>query len=125
MKEEEYKGITPLVSDMVDTLTDSEIRVIAGAIDAMISQGERIFNLTIGDFNPEIFPIPQEFCEYVYKEYKNGKTNYPPLQGEPPIRKVLSAYIKKREKNAKKTEILRNWLKSLVPLTAIGSIKEK
>jgi aspartate aminotransferase len=97
MKEEEYKGITPLVSDMVDTLTDSEIRVIAGAIDAMISQGERIFNLTIGDFNPEIFPIPQEFCEYVYKEYKNGKTNYPPLQGEPPIRKVLSAYIKKRE----------------------------
>lgn len=97
MKQEEYTTNTPLVSDMVDTLTDSEIRVIAGAIDQKISEGERIFNLTIGDFNPEIFPIPDEFCEYVYKEYKERRTNYPPLQGIPQLRKVLSTYIKKRE----------------------------
>ena len=97
MKQEEYTQKTPLVSDMVETLTDSEIRVIAGAIDKKIFDGEKIFNLTIGDFNPEIFPIPDEFCEYVYIAYKKHLTNYPPLPGIPQLQNVLSDYIKKRE----------------------------
>ncbi len=97
MKQEDNCQKALLVSDMVDTLTDSEIRVIAGAINKKISEGERIFNLTIGDFNPEIFSIPDEFYEFVYKEYKNHKTNYPPLQGEEDLREVMSRYIKQRE----------------------------
>ncbi|MBN1633237.1 MAG: aminotransferase class I/II-fold pyridoxal phosphate-dependent enzyme [Ignavibacteria bacterium] len=85
------------VSDMVDTLTDSDIRKIAGLIGKKIQAGEKIFNLTIGDFNPKVFPVPEEFKEEVYKAYKDNQTNYPPIVGEPILRKVLSKFIKERE----------------------------
>lgn len=87
-----------LVSDMVDTLTDSDIRKIAGKISKKIQAGEKVFNLTIGDFNPKVFPVPAEFAEEVYKAYKENATNYPPIVGEPVLRNVLSRFISEREK---------------------------
>ncbi len=86
-----------LVSDMVDTLTDSDIRKIAGLINKKISQGEKIFNLTIGDFNPKVFPVPQEYANEVYNAYRERFTNYPPIVGEPELRKTLSKFIYDRE----------------------------
>ena len=44
----------PTVSDLAENLVGSEIIKIAGEINARISQGEDITNLTIGDFNPAI-----------------------------------------------------------------------
>ena len=47
------------VSEMAENLIGSEIIKLAGEIQEKIKNGERIFNYTIGDFDPEIFPIPQ------------------------------------------------------------------
>jgi len=85
------------VSDMVDTLTDSDIRIIAGLINKKIQAGDKIFNLTIGDFNSKVFPVPAEFVEEVYKAYRDNQTNYPPITGEPALRKVLSKFTLERE----------------------------
>lgn len=87
-----------LVSDMVDSLTDSDIRKIAGQINKKINQGEKVFNLTIGDFNPKVFPVPQEYANEVYNAYRERHTNYPPIVGEPELRKTLSKFISEREK---------------------------
>ena len=45
------------VSEMAENLVGSEIIKLAGEVKAKIAAGEKIANLTIGDFNPDIFPI--------------------------------------------------------------------
>ena len=49
------------VSNLAEDLVGSEIIKIAGEINARIAQGENITNLTIGDFNPEIYPLPKHY----------------------------------------------------------------
>ena len=46
------------VSEMAENLVGSEIIKLAGEVKEKIKQGEKIYNLTIGDFNPKLFPIP-------------------------------------------------------------------
>ena len=43
------------VSQMAENLIGSEIIKLAGEINEKIKNGEKIYNLTIGDFNPKIF----------------------------------------------------------------------
>jgi aspartate aminotransferase len=43
-------------SKMADTLIPSEIIKLANEINLKMQSGEQIFNLTIGDFDPGIFP---------------------------------------------------------------------
>ena len=45
-----------IISDMAENLTGSEILKIAAEIGEKIKAGEKVVNLTIGDFNPNIFP---------------------------------------------------------------------
>jgi hypothetical protein len=51
-------AMRPAVSDMADTLIGSEIIKQANEINEKIRNGANIFNLTIGDFDPAVFPIP-------------------------------------------------------------------
>ena len=85
------------VSEMAENLVGSEIIKIAGEIRNKISQGEKIQNLTIGDFDPNIFPIPKKFQELIIKAYKNGETNYPPANGIPELRESVSHFLNSRE----------------------------
>jgi hypothetical protein len=48
------------LSDLSETLIGSEIVKLGGEIREKIRQGQRIYNFTVGDFDPEIFPIPKE-----------------------------------------------------------------
>jgi aspartate aminotransferase len=86
---------TPLVSDLAEHLIGSEIIRIAGEINARIAQGEKIHNLTIGDFSPAVFPLPDRFCTLIQQAYGEGLSNYPPANGVVELRKALSAYIKR------------------------------
>ena len=45
---------------MSETLIGSEIVKLGGDIREKIRQGEKIYNFTVGDFDPSIFPIPKE-----------------------------------------------------------------
>ncbi len=84
------------VSNMAETMTGSEIIKIAWEVNAKIKAGEKIFNLTIGDYDPSIFPIPQLLKDEIMKAYANNETNYPPADGIQPLRDEVKKFLKNR-----------------------------
>ncbi len=85
------------VSEMAENLIGSEIIKLAGEVKAKMAQGEKIYNLTIGDFNSKIFPIPSELKDEIIKAYQNDETNYPPANGIQELREAVSRFLHTRE----------------------------
>jgi aspartate aminotransferase len=83
------------VSQMAENLIGSEIIKLAGEIRELIAQGEHIYNFTIGDFDPAIFPIPVQLKEEIIRAYNEGETNYPAADGMAVLRKSVSVLIQK------------------------------
>lgn len=83
------------VSKMAENLVGSEIIKLAGEIKEKIAQGEHIYNFTIGDFNPEIFPIPNALKSEIIEAYTNNITNYPASNGMAELRNSVSDYLSK------------------------------
>ncbi len=81
------------VSDMAENLIGSEIIKIAGEIKQKISKGEKVYDFTIGDFNPTLFPIPTKLKEYIIKAYEENQTNYPLANGNLELRKAVSRLL--------------------------------
>jgi aspartate aminotransferase len=82
------------LSHLSQTLIGSEIVKLGGEIRERIRKGERIFNFTVGDFDPHIFPIPQELEDAIVEAYRNKFTNYPPGEGSLELREAVSAFAK-------------------------------
>jgi aspartate aminotransferase len=74
----------------------SEIIKIAVAVRGKIAAGEKIHNLTIGDFDPNIYPIPSDLKDAIVKSYQNNQTNYPPPDGMPELRSAIVKLLKER-----------------------------
>ncbi|MBP9151237.1 MAG: aminotransferase class I/II-fold pyridoxal phosphate-dependent enzyme [Flavobacteriales bacterium] len=85
------------VSDLAENLVGSEIIKIAGEINALIAAGEPITNLTIGDFDPKIYPLPKGLLNEIIQAYEEGHTNYPAANGVEVLRVAVSKYIKARQ----------------------------
>lgn len=81
------------LSQMAETLKGSEIIKLAGEVKAKIAAGEKIYNLTIGDFDPQIFPIPENLESAIRHAYINKQTNYPAANGMQPLRSAAQRYI--------------------------------
>lgn len=92
----EIKEKPMMVSLMAENLIGSEIILLAWQINDKIAKGQKIFNLTIGDFDPKIFPLPSELTEEIKKAYDDNQTNYPPAEGTYQLRRVVSDYIKQK-----------------------------
>jgi aspartate aminotransferase len=73
-------------------LIGSEIIKLAGEINALKAQGKDILNLTIGDFDPAVFPLPQALSEGIQAAYRAGETNYPPADGIAPLRAAIAQW---------------------------------
>jgi aspartate aminotransferase len=86
-----------ILSHLAETLIGSEIVKLGNAIRQRIAQGETIYNFTIGDFDPNIFPIPAELETLIIDAYKNHHTSYPAAEGEMELRKAISQFIKTKE----------------------------
>lgn len=84
------------VSNLAQNLHGSEIIKIAGEINELKKKGEQIANLTIGDFDSSIFPIPEELQQLIIKAYEAHQTNYPPADGVLELRESVSAFLKSR-----------------------------
>ncbi len=84
------------VSILAQNLHGSEIIKIAGEINELKRQGQNIANLTIGDFDSNIYPIPAELEEGIVSAYANHHTNYPPADGILDLRQSVSAFLKSR-----------------------------
>lgn len=82
------------VSYMAENLIGSEIIKLAAEVNAKIKAGEKIYNLTIGDFNPKIFPIPAELKQAIIDAYLNDETNYPAADGLQELRDAVANFIK-------------------------------
>ncbi len=73
----------------------SEILKIAGEIRALKAKGAQICNLTVGDFDPAYFPIPQELLEGTRVALADGHTNYPPSDGVLALREALVRFYER------------------------------
>jgi aspartate aminotransferase len=96
------------VSALAQSLVGSEIIKIAGEVNEMKAKGVAIANLTIGDFDPNLFPIPKVLEDHIVKAYAAHQTNYPPADGVLSLRESVSKFLDKKLGLAydAKTEIL-------------------
>lgn len=85
------------VSRMAESLIGSEIIKLAAEVNEKIRNGEKVFNLTIGDFNPKVFPIPAELKREIIKAYEEDETNYPAADGVAELRKAVANLIEQRQ----------------------------
>ena len=84
------------ISRLADQMSGSEIIRIGNAVSEQIRQGATICNLTIGDFDPQLFPIPAGLREGVVAAYQAGQTNYPPAAGTADMRQAAADFLQKR-----------------------------
>ncbi len=87
---------TMSVSVLAQTLKGSEIIKIGNEINELKKQGQNIANLTIGDFDPAIYPIPEELQKGIIEAYQQHQTNYPPADGVLELRKQVSAFLNRQ-----------------------------
>src|ERR1700751_4583256 len=73
------------VSKLAENIIGSEIIKLAAEVNEKIKNGEKIYNLTIGDFNPKVFPIPAELKKMIVEAYDEDQTNYPAADGMPEL----------------------------------------
>src|SRR5579859_1487567 len=85
------------LSHLAETLIGSEIVKLGGEIREKIRKGEKIYNFTVGDFDPGIFPIPRELEELIIDAYRRHFTNYPAAEGNLDLRESISAFLEDRE----------------------------
>jgi len=85
------------LSHLSETLIGSEIVKLGGEIREKIRQGEQIYNFTVGDFDPSIFPIPKELEDAIVDAYRKHFTNYPAAEGNLDLREAILSFTKDTE----------------------------
>lgn len=84
----------PRLSELAETLIGSVIVKMNSEIREQMARGERIFNFTVGDFDPSMFPIPKELEEEIVQAYRSHLTHYPLGEGELDLRKAVIEFIR-------------------------------
>ena len=77
---------------MAAGLVGSEILKIAAEIRVRQREGQAICNLTVGDFAPSEFPIPESLQAGIVAALAAGETNYPPSSGVQELREAVARY---------------------------------
>ena len=77
------------VSAVAGSLVGSEILKIAADVRALVASGREICNLTVGDFSPSEFRIPEMVEHGIVGALRNGETNYPPSDGTLALREAI------------------------------------
>ncbi len=85
------------LSHLSETLIGSEIVKLGADIREKIRQGDKIYNFTVGDFDPSIFPIPKELEDAVVEAYRRHFTNYPAAEGNLDLRDAITAFTRDTE----------------------------
>ena len=83
------------ISTMSDGMSGSEILRIAAEIRAMTEGGQRVCNLTVGDFSPAEFRIPKFLENEIAEALRRGETNYPPSNGVAPLRESVRRFYER------------------------------
>ncbi len=83
------------ISAMSEGMSGSEILRIAAEIRAMTEGGQRVCNLTVGDFSPAEFRIPKFLENEIAEALRRGETNYPPSNGVAPLRESVRRFYER------------------------------
>ncbi len=78
------------VTELVDEMSGSRILAIATEVRAMIADGKDVCNLTVGDFKPSEFPVPEKLVNEINAAVARGETNYPPSDGILELRQAIA-----------------------------------
>ena len=84
------------VSLLANALIGSEIIKIGNEVNELKRKGAKIANLTIGDFDPAVFPIPEALKSEIIAAYNDHQTNYPPADGILPMRETVAKLLENR-----------------------------
>src|SRR4051812_8285287 len=76
-------------SKLAGSLVGSEILKIAADVRALAAGGRDICNLTVGDFSPAEFRIPERLEQGIVEALRRGETNYPPSDGIVALREAV------------------------------------
>jgi aspartate aminotransferase len=79
---------------MTSGLSGSEILKIAAEIRALVAGGQKVCNLTVGDFDSRQFPIPEFLRDAITQAIQAGETNYPPSDGVLQLRQSIQKFLK-------------------------------
>jgi len=82
------------LSTLADAIKPSLILTIAGETAEVIASGKPVCNLTVGDFDPAHFPIPERLAKNLGRLIEKGETNYPPSAGMPALRTAVTKFYK-------------------------------
>lgn len=85
------------LSQLADTLIGNQIVKMNGEIRGMIDKGERVFNFTVGDFDTQVFPIPEALESAIHMAYQQKQTNYPLGEGDAGLREAIRQLVANRE----------------------------
>jgi aspartate aminotransferase len=80
------------LSALAESMQGSEIVKLGNMIRERIRLGDTIYNFTIGDFDPQVFPIPQGLEDAIMEAYKNRFTSYPLADGELDLRQSIAGF---------------------------------
>lgn len=80
---------------MASGLVGSEILKIAADIRELQREGIDVCNLTVGDFDPSQFPIPELLRDAIRDALTAGQTNYPPANGMPELRVAVQRFYQR------------------------------
>jgi aspartate aminotransferase len=80
------------VSRLSAGLAGSEILRVATEIRALVAAGKPVCNLTVGDFSPRHFPIPERLASLTKAALDKGETNYPPANGTLELREAVRRF---------------------------------
>ena len=89
----EQSSLDSAMSVTARGLQESGILKITRQVRALIARGEKVINLTVGDFDPRYFPIPRKLAAEIQAAVGRGETNYPTPEGMLPLRQAISDYV--------------------------------
>ncbi|MDP2307258.1 MAG: aminotransferase class I/II-fold pyridoxal phosphate-dependent enzyme [Pseudomonadota bacterium] len=84
-------SLTKIAREMQGSL----ILGIGAEVRALAASGVPVCNLTVGDFDPKQFPIPQELRDATVAAMDGFQTNYPPSEGILELRKAVCAWYER------------------------------
>ena len=81
---------------LAEGLIGSPILKIAAEVRALAASGKQLCNLTVGDFAPSEFPVPELLSKELTTAVQKGETNYPPSTGVQSLRTAVIAFCERR-----------------------------
>lgn len=84
-------------SAMANSMVGSSILVIANEIRDLLARGVDVANMTVGDFDPREFPIPERLRALLVEAIEEGGTNYPPPAGLSELRQAVRQLVKRTQ----------------------------